>query len=313
MNKTMSGRIRVYCYCVCKNEADVIAETLGEAAAWAEKIFVWDNGSTDGTIEQIEAACSRHGNIVFMGVDTRNFSKSIRAELLTQVKHCSRPGDWWCKLDSDEIYFSDPRQALLNAGRGVTTVLSVLINFQFTDLEYARYECDPDGFLRIPAKEKFDYYSVGKLEKRFFRDSRLKRLMRKIGINYEVQSNIVIPVGHYRYRSPGQIKTRVDTRRKAIEKADITNFPHEMSDEQYRRYCLREGNPANRVKYRISTDPILDSRIVDHRGFKKWSDAGPSDLTYRTASYYRPKPDSVPVELWLARLGAEKILKRLKR
>ena len=310
MVNDVSNDIRVLCYCVCKNEADVIRETLTSAASWAEKVFVWDNGSDDGTVGEIEKACDENGNVVFMGVDQRYFSKYIRSQLVAQVKDCSRPGDWWCKLDSDEIYFTDPRSYLARVQRGVNTVFAAQVNFQFTDREYAQYREDRAAFLARPVKDRFEYYEWGQIEKRFFRDSRLRRLKKRLGLNPEIHSNIVIPVGHYRYRNPEQIKTRVKTRRDIIDKANVSNFPHEMSDEQYKRYCLRERNPKNRRIYDISDDPLLRTRIVDHEDYIKRGQNETTAPKFKTVPHYQPIPHSVPVEAWLLFLLSRKIWSR---
>lgn len=38
-----------------KNEADIVGYVLKEAEKWADKIFIIDNGSTDGTWEIIKS------------------------------------------------------------------------------------------------------------------------------------------------------------------------------------------------------------------------------------------------------------------
>ena len=41
--------MKIYSLLVVKNEADIIAHTLTDAARWSDKIIILDNGSTDGT------------------------------------------------------------------------------------------------------------------------------------------------------------------------------------------------------------------------------------------------------------------------
>ena len=47
--------MKIFAISIVKNEADVIEQNLKEAELWADKIFILDNGSTDGTWEIIQS------------------------------------------------------------------------------------------------------------------------------------------------------------------------------------------------------------------------------------------------------------------
>lgn len=94
-----------------QNEADIVGSVLKDAEKWADKIFILDNGSTDGTWEIIQ---SMSNNCItpwkqYFGA----YHNGLRAEVYNNYKHLSEPGDWWCfKLDAYEFYYDNPRVLL---------------------------------------------------------------------------------------------------------------------------------------------------------------------------------------------------------
>lgn len=56
--------MRIYSLCLVKDEADIIEYTLSRAAEWSHRIFVMDNGSTDGTWELVQRLARRLPGIV---------------------------------------------------------------------------------------------------------------------------------------------------------------------------------------------------------------------------------------------------------
>lgn len=47
--------MKIFAIMLVKNEADIVGYVLKEAEKWADKIFIIDNGSTDGTWEIIQS------------------------------------------------------------------------------------------------------------------------------------------------------------------------------------------------------------------------------------------------------------------
>lgn len=45
--------MKIHSICLVKNESDIIAQTLKAAVNWSDFIYVYDNGSTDGTWEKV--------------------------------------------------------------------------------------------------------------------------------------------------------------------------------------------------------------------------------------------------------------------
>ena len=50
-----SRHMRIHAICLTRNEADVIEHCLREAAGWADRIYVYDGASTDGTWDRVQA------------------------------------------------------------------------------------------------------------------------------------------------------------------------------------------------------------------------------------------------------------------
>ena len=52
--------MHIHALSLIKNEADVIGQSLAAAAAWADCIYVYDNGSDDGTWEIVRELAATH-------------------------------------------------------------------------------------------------------------------------------------------------------------------------------------------------------------------------------------------------------------
>ena len=45
--------MKIHSICMVKNEADIIEQTIKAAAKWSDFIYIFDNGSTDGSWEKV--------------------------------------------------------------------------------------------------------------------------------------------------------------------------------------------------------------------------------------------------------------------
>src|SRR5687768_11826297 len=105
--------MRIFGICLVKNEADIIAFSLQKASEWAHKIFVYDNGSTDGTWEAVQELAKTNDKIIPWKSEAKPFRDGLRGEVFNEFRHLAQKGDWWCcRLDSDEFYLDDPREVL---------------------------------------------------------------------------------------------------------------------------------------------------------------------------------------------------------
>jgi glycosyltransferase involved in cell wall biosynthesis len=217
--------MKVFSICCVRDENDIIDETLEAALAWSARIFVFDNGSVDGTWETIERLARKHAKIEIVGRDDRVFTDALRGEIFEAYRSVASPGDWWCRLDSDEIYVDAPDRFLAAVPNQFGFVLSASFNFYFTDTDLVNYRQDPAAWLAMPIRERLKFYQNNWSEPRFVRH-RSDLVWR--GLNWPDNRGRTCPsrirLRHFPYRSPEQI-----SRRLALRQKQPTLFKHEAN------------------------------------------------------------------------------------
>src|SRR5215469_2313613 len=56
--------VKIHGLCIVKNETDILEESLASALRWCDHIYIFDNGSTDGTWELVKNLAIEHPQIV---------------------------------------------------------------------------------------------------------------------------------------------------------------------------------------------------------------------------------------------------------
>jgi len=209
--------MKIHGICLLKNEADIIEYSLRENARWCDFIYVYDNASTDDTMERVKALAQRDPRIIPFGTCTKPFADSLRADVYNHFKAQAAPGDWWCRLDADEIYVGDVREVLLRVPRACHVVWSIYMQYYPTEKDLARME----PFEGQPAYDVTEenlprHYLADYAEPKFFRH--------RPGLQWDTGSwphhlGLNAPEmllhKHIQYRSPTQIELRLKTRREA--------------------------------------------------------------------------------------------------
>ncbi len=202
--------------CIVKNESDVIEESLEAASRWADEIFVWDNGSIDGTWDAVQSLAQRNEVIVPFKQDGRPFRDGLRAEIYQHFRHLASEGDWWFALPADELYIDDPRLFLAKVPAGDSTVWTTSFSYYFTDRDLARFQEDPARYgPEVSVLEKLRYYLNHWSEIRFFRHDPAavwSDTCWPVGLEQAPAFPVRIWVRHFAYRSPDQIDLRLRTR-----------------------------------------------------------------------------------------------------
>lgn len=155
--------------CIIKNEADIILETIEHALVFCDKIYVFDNGSTDGSYEKLckKAAEDNRVEIAFHSDET--YRNQFRNRVFNKYHHLYSDDDWWYILDADELFNEDPRPWLKKADKKGKNQMRVWqAQFYFTDADLENYMSE-DHSLPVAARRK--HYRINWREPRFFKNS----------------------------------------------------------------------------------------------------------------------------------------------
>ena len=209
----MKDNFKIYSICVVKNEADIIEHCLREAAKWSDYIYVYDGESTDGTWEKVLAMQSE--TIIPWKRHDKVFHDCLRGEVYNAFKHQASLDDWWCRLDADEFYVDSPREFLKKVKPYHHVVWGIAIDY------YLTYENNDSLDFTQPIPQllpQLKHYQVEHSEAKFFRHrsglvwhDEHAALPKHMGVVNKER----ILYRHYKYRTPAQIQTRLDTRRES--------------------------------------------------------------------------------------------------
>jgi hypothetical protein len=202
--------VKIHSICVVKNEGDIIEHCLKESLKWSDVIYVYDGESRDETWEVVRRFPS--DRVVAWKQDGKTFQESLRAEVFNEFRGRAAAGDWWCHLDADEFYPTDPKRFLAAVPSRYHVVWGVAIEYYLTHDDIASLDFD------APIETLLDsirWYAVNNSEPRFFRHR--PRLTWPVTTGWPIHMGVPcperIPYRHYKYRTPTQIQRRLDTRR----------------------------------------------------------------------------------------------------
>ena len=255
--------MKIHSICVAKNEVDIIEQTLKSASYWSDFIYVFDNGSTDGTWEKVLDLATEKSQIIPYKQKNCKFYHSLRSEVFKYYRSKSKVGDWWCRLDADEIYIDDPRVFLAKIPQKYQAVWSASFQYYFTDKDLERYNQDASLYADdVSVEQKCRYYLNNWSEMRFLRyDEKLvwdkNRAWPYFGAVYPVR----IWLKHYQYRSPQQIQKRISERLKARARG-YSGFRHEAQANWSDQVTSQSQISSSRLDPQ-QNDEMWKERIVD--------------------------------------------------
>jgi hypothetical protein len=205
--------MKIFSICCVRDENDIVRETLEAALGWNDRIFVFDNGSVDGTWETVQDIARKNTKIEIVGRDDRTFTDELRGEIFESCRSLASPGDWWCRLDSDEIYIDDPVRFLTDIPDKYGFVFSASFDFYFTDLDLQTYQQNPSEWLAKPVQDRLKFYQNHWSEPRFVRH---RNDLHWAGLIWPDNRGRTFPsrirLKHFPYRSPAQISRRLEIR-----------------------------------------------------------------------------------------------------
>lgn len=206
--------MKVNAICMVKNEADVIIEALENALNFCHKIYVFDNGSTDGTSELIDAFIEEHPQVILTERSDEIFKNELRNRVYNRYHKEFSGDDWWYILDADELIPNDPRPLLRQASeKGYDSMRIWQAQFYFTDKDMEVYDQEDQS---LPTQERRRYYRINWREPRFFKNcpeqewgETITGKVPPFRGKFYYRSPICC---HYAQRTPEQIKERVTLR-----------------------------------------------------------------------------------------------------
>jgi glycosyltransferase involved in cell wall biosynthesis len=219
--------MKIHGLCLVKNEADIIEYSLGEASRWCNFIYVLDNGSTDETWRLVRELAVANPRIVPWKSETIPFDNALRGLIFAEFRNRAKPGDWWCRLDADEIYIDPPRDFLTAVPARFQVVWAAHLQYYLTAQELERFQSlDEERPPKISTANLPRHYLANSSEARFFRH---RDGLVWDGGAWPRHVGLVSPrrirLKHFQNRSPAQIQSRLDTRHLAIAQGNV-DFPH---------------------------------------------------------------------------------------
>ena len=209
--------MRLHGICIVKNEGDIMRLFLEEASRWFDAVYVYDTGSTDDTWEKVLSVARTNPKVVPFAKESVAFKDSLRLHVFNHFRNRARAGDWWCRLDADEVYAEDPKRFLAEVPCHHHVVWSIHLSYYLTPSDLERFS--PKDFEQPPemtAETLPKHYVANSSEPRFFRHR--DRLVWDHGA-WPTHVGVVHPrrilLKHYQYRSPAQIDLRLKTRAEA--------------------------------------------------------------------------------------------------
>ena len=211
----MNNDFKIHCIALCKNEADVINVCLLEAIKWADYIYVYDGGSTDGTWEAVRKLT--HPGIIPWKQDGKLFREGLRAEVFNEFQHQSSTGDWWVQLNVDEFYVGNPRAFFSRVPRRENLVWGIMVEYVITDKDVDEIDFSLAFEKVMPLLR---HYHVAWSEPRAFRyrDGLIWNNEWAWPRHAGVVAKERIIYKHYPCRSPKQMQARWKARRENCER-----------------------------------------------------------------------------------------------
>jgi hypothetical protein len=204
--------MRLYAICLVKNEADVIAQSIRYALTFCERIYVLDNGRTDGTWEEVCRLAQNDARIVAFGQTFDKFNNDLRGRVYEAVHKDLSDDDWWMILDADEFMAEDPRPVIEQADYvGADFINAWQAQFYFTDDDLRLWEAGEESRDR-PITERRRFYRIDHKEPRIFKNRLQGGWNDSALLKRKKKSRYCVINRHYPLRDPPQITSRLAVR-----------------------------------------------------------------------------------------------------
>lgn len=260
---------RLFGMMTVRNEGDVVGEALKRAAAFHERIYVVDCGSTDDSIEVVKRCATDCPNIRYLGTVGPHHSRQVKRHIWVRFRREIGWGSWWSVVDADEFLHEDPAPVISQAeGELADHIFAIFANFYLTKAEAAAWHGGSEGLADRSRSiaERRRLYRMHTTQIRMFRnlpwhwwnsDVHHPKFLAKPCTRRLVYR-------HYQYRDPVQIQQRIDTRREWVgDRAVITDNPH--WDRVRAQQAFHDDNDPSLRLYQPGGALVPDPLVADHQ------------------------------------------------
>ncbi len=246
-----------------RDAIDVIDQSLAYASSWADFVYVYDTGSTDGTWETVLQFADRDNRVVPFRHEAIVFWEGIRSVVFNHFRNRARDGDWFVKVDEDEFYHIPPPEFVRHYLRPhETCVYGQTYEFRLTVEEAARYrhQRNINADRKRPIDERRRYYQpLEYSEHRLFRyrESMVWTPDNSFPYNAGYVARRRIPIRHYPHRDPEQLAQRLRLRRMLLRFLPTGSYPHWHAGT-WRDFLIDSADPSLKYWQPGESLPLID-------------------------------------------------------
>ena len=208
-----------------KNEADILPYKLKYMEDQVDYYLFLDNESDDNSLEIV----SKHPKTVFYDVVRETYKTTLRDILIEKAQQFIGEDDWLVYIDPDEVPFFNIKDEIQKITNDFNCARIHRPFFFFTKEMFIRWNNDEDYRKKIKNFDikNYNYFAntnhteIRMVKNMKINGERLKLKQLKLSMPLPQPTKIYdndLHFGHYQYRNPDQIKIRLETRKKAIER-----------------------------------------------------------------------------------------------
>jgi glycosyltransferase involved in cell wall biosynthesis len=279
----------IWGFMIVKDEADILGQTLQSLERFGafRRIFLFDNGSTDGTLQLAQSLASDR---LVVNLLNEPFSDNLKFENIYRQKKILKDGDWFAILDADEVY----QESLLPLINAAEIEKSNYIETRSAQFYFTEKELNYDFDSSLPAERQHPYYLLNYGEPRVFRYSKTSQLTSD---QVKKRDAALVPcsqqllIHHFQFRSAVQTQRRLDIR--LANNSHSKNWGH-ISSANWKDYIvparhlhrfdgsIKDGLPKNANLYKIRDNTAYT--MANLNWLKKYHYLSVEQLAFFTAN-----------------------------
>jgi len=236
----------------CRDEGDIVGQSLRHALTWADEIYVFDSGSVDNTWEIVNDLARSEKRIKPLRKQAVFFSDTrVRGYLFDRAREAMRDGDWFLRFDADEFHHIPPPEFVkTRLSRHETIVYHQYYDFKLLESDVLAWERGEQTLADRgrPIETRRNYFVPS-----LYTEPRLCRYRSTMRwadhVSFPFNAGFLarerLPIRHYPHRDPVQLARRV--RLRFIMMADTDNRRNGTIDHwleaEWRGLVAKDNDP----------------------------------------------------------------------